>query len=416
MDLSVFHSSCFKFFLAFIACYCITSGQICAQDYRIEGTVYDKSSGETLPFANVFLANTTFGASTDTAGYYNLGATRSGTYMLTVKYLGFGTFSQEVALNTNALQKIDIYLVPLQEQVEGVEVTSSKWFIRRGYYETDDSFIIEEKGPQWRKYFRVFQSVLLGGSRFASGSKILNPEVLSFEVFKDKTQIFAFANKPIKIENNALGYELEYVLESFELDLQTRLMTFHGYPYFKTLEPRNIRQLEQWQQNRWEAYRGSLRHFLKSLYANELEESGFETSRMPFANREGHEAPRDYKTTSSRLVSSIDLYDYVKPGSHPGSRKFSMDALLLVTAANSVEEDGYVRPPWHEYLVGQDLNNARRNLQRSWIEIKPDKSLEFDSNGYIFNPLDFAFYGYWSFKMLGDMLPLEYQPSEFNGN
>ncbi len=387
-----------------------------AQNYRIEGTVFDKSSGETLPFANVFLANTTFGAPTDTAGVYCLKATRAGTYRLTVKYLGFATFSREVELNETTRLNIDIYLDPLEENVEGVEVTAYKKLIKRGYYETHDSFIIEEKGPQWRKYYRVFQSVLLGGSRFASGTKILNAEVLSFEIFKDQTQILAFASKPIKVINNELGYELEYVLESFELDLKTRLMTFHGYPYFKELEPRNIKQLEKWQQNRWEAYRGSLRHFLKSLYADELEESGFETAWMPFGNTNGNAAPRSYKSTSSGLARPIDLYDYVKPGSHPGSKRFYLDALILVTAANSVEEDGYIRPPWHEYFFGKNLNNSRRNLQRSWIEIKPDKSVEFDRNGYIYNPLDFAFYGYWSFKMVGDMLPIEYQPSEFHGN
>lgn len=416
MNFRVFHYFSLRSFLIIVVCYCFSQSHVNAQNYRIEGTVYDRSTGETLPFANVFLANTTFGASTDTAGVYGFGATRSGTYKLTVKYLGFATYSREVELNTVTNLKIDIRLDPLEKEVDGVEVTAAKTRIRRGYYETRDSFIIEEKGPHWRKYFRMFQSVLLGGSRFASGTKIENPEVMSFEVLKDQSQVLAFASSPIKIVNSELGYELDYVLENFELDLQTRLMSFLGYPFFKEMEPRNIKQLEKWQQNRWEAYRGSLRHFLKSLHADELEEWGFETQWMPFGNTAEHAAPRDYKTTSSGLARPIDLYDYVKPGSHPGSKKFYLDALVLVTAANSVEEDGYVRPPWHEYFFGKNLNNSRRNLQRSWIEIKPDKSVEFDSNGYIFNPLDFAFYGYWSFKMVGDMLPIEYQPTDFYGN
>lgn len=411
MSFRVLHSFPVKTFLILLLFCSFTQSRLAAQNYIVEGTVYDKSTEETLPFANVFLANTTFGAPTDTAGVYSFKTTLGGTYRLTVKYLGFTTFSQEIELGLEKQLKVDIYLNPLEEQVDGVEVTAYKKLIKRGYYETNDSFIIEEKGPQWRKYFRVFQSVLLGGSRFAAGTKILNPEVLTFEVFKDQTLIYAYATEPVKILSKELGYELDYVLESFELDLQTRLMTFHGYPYFKELEPRSGRQQEEWKQNRWEAYRGSLRHFLKALHADELEEWGFETSRMPFGN-----TPKDYKSTSSGLARPIDLYDYVEPGVHPGSKKFTMDALILVTAANSVEEDGYIRPPWHEYFFGKNLNNSRRNLQRSWIETKPDKSVEFDNHGYIFNPLDFAFYGYWSFKMVGDMLPIEYEPSEFLGN
>lgn len=414
MNFGVHYAAALKTFFFLVLCFSLVPRVADAQNYRIEGTVFDKNTGETLPFANVFLANTTFGAPTDTAGVYSLKATKAGTYRLTVKYLGFSTFSQEVELNTETRLNIDIYLNSLEESVEGIEVTSYKRQIKRGYYETNDSFIIEDKGPNWRKYYRVFQSVLLGGSRFAAGTKILNGEVLSFEVLKDEAQILAYATKPIRIINNELGYELEYVLESFELDLSTRMMTFHGYPYFKELNPKNIKQLERWQQNRWEAYRGSLRHFLKSLYADELEEWGFETQLMPFGQANGSAAPRSYKTTSSGLARPIDLYDFVKPGSHSGSKKFYLDALILVTAGNSVEEDGYVRPPWHEYFFGKNLNNSRRNLQRSWIEIKPDKSVEFDQNGYIYNPLDFAFYGYWSFKMVGDMLPIEYQPSEFH--
>lgn len=415
MNFRVFHYSLLKTFGILLAC-CFLQSEGLAQSYTVEGTVYDKSSGETLPFANVFLANTTFGASTDTAGAYSFRTTQGGTYRLTVKYLGYATFSQEIELTLEKELKMDIYLTPLEEKVEGVEVSAYKKRIKRGYYETNDSFIIEEKGPSWKKYLRVFQSVLLGGSRFASETKILNPQVLNFEVIKAEPKIHAYATEPVKIVNKALGYELEYVLESFELDLETRLMTFHGYPYFRELEPRNIKQQDEWRQNRWEAYRGSLRHFLKALHADELEQWGFETAWMPFGNTGQHIAPREYKSTSSGLSNRIDLYDYVKRGSHPGSKTFNLNGLLLVTAANSVEEEGYIRPPWHEYFFGRDLNNSRRNLQRSWIEIKPDKNVEFDNHGYIFNPLDFAFYGYWSFKMVGDMLPIEYEPSEFHSN
>lgn len=54
----------------------------------------------------------------------------------------------------------------------------------------------------------------------------------------------------------------------------------------------------------------------------------------------------------------------------------------------------------------------KKNLQRSWIEMKPEKVLKFASNGYVYNSLDFAIYGYWSHKMVVEMLPVDYEPRD----
>jgi hypothetical protein len=34
--------------------------------------------------------------------------------------------------------------------------------------------------------------------------------------------------------------------------------------------------------------------------------------------------------------------------------------------------------------------------------------LEFESNGYVYNPLDFVVNGYWSNQKVGDLIPINY--------
>jgi len=60
-------------------------------DFTVQGTVRDKNTGETLPFATVFVAGTANGASTNTDGYFTLFNVPSDTALLEVSYLGYRT-------------------------------------------------------------------------------------------------------------------------------------------------------------------------------------------------------------------------------------------------------------------------------------------------------------------------------------
>ncbi|MFZ1677520.1 MAG: TonB-dependent receptor [Saprospiraceae bacterium] len=66
-------------------------------NYTLSGIVKDKSTGETLPFANVFIKGTTTGVSTNVDGYFVLSKVPSDTCTLMVSYLGYST--TEVSLS-----------------------------------------------------------------------------------------------------------------------------------------------------------------------------------------------------------------------------------------------------------------------------------------------------------------------------
>lgn len=69
-----------------------------AQNATLSGVIYDKeANNEPLPFANVYLKNTSVGVTTDLEGKFELNI-KSGTYTLVVEFLGYETIEISVTL------------------------------------------------------------------------------------------------------------------------------------------------------------------------------------------------------------------------------------------------------------------------------------------------------------------------------
>jgi hypothetical protein len=90
---------------------------------------------------------------------------------------------------------------------------------------------------------------------------------------EDEDAFIANASKPLQIVNKSLGYKVTYFLDNFEKT--SNLTSFKGLASFEKLVAEDVKQNRKWEQNRKEAYEGSLKHFLKALVENRLEEEGF---------------------------------------------------------------------------------------------------------------------------------------------
>ncbi len=55
----------------------------------------------------------------------------------------------------------------------------------------------------------------------------------------------------------------------------SNLTSFKGLASFEKLIPEDAKQERRWERNREEVYEGSIKHFLKALVGNRLEEEGF---------------------------------------------------------------------------------------------------------------------------------------------
>ncbi|WP_350285924.1 TonB-dependent receptor [uncultured Croceitalea sp.] len=101
----------------------ITASAMGQENYTISGTITDKSNGETLYGATVFLKGTTIGGVTNTYGFFSITAPE-GDYSLNISYIGFQETNVEVALYNN--QKLDFEIAELSTELEEVIVTAEE--------------------------------------------------------------------------------------------------------------------------------------------------------------------------------------------------------------------------------------------------------------------------------------------------
>jgi hypothetical protein len=83
---------------------------------------------------------------------------------------------------------------------------------------------------------------------------------------EDDDRLIATAIAPLVIENVSLGYKITYTLDRLEKTRQ--LTSFRGLGRYELMHALNPRQQKRWDENRKEAYLGSLSHFLKALMDN----------------------------------------------------------------------------------------------------------------------------------------------------
>ncbi|NVN93700.1 MAG: TonB-dependent receptor [Bacteroidetes bacterium] len=87
-------------------------------NYMLNGMVYDKSSGEALPFATVLVKGTLIGASTNADGYFTIPRVPNDTSVLIVQYIGY--------------ERTEIYLTPFDlKQNFKIEISQNTQNLRQ---------------------------------------------------------------------------------------------------------------------------------------------------------------------------------------------------------------------------------------------------------------------------------------------
>jgi len=95
-------------------------------DNSIKGFVYEKSNGEPMVFANVYLKGTTLGSTTDINGYFSITRIPDGNYTLLVTMMGYDTINESVVLKGNQILNRKYSLQEASIQLEAVSITADK--------------------------------------------------------------------------------------------------------------------------------------------------------------------------------------------------------------------------------------------------------------------------------------------------
>jgi hypothetical protein len=154
----------------------------------ITGTVRDSLTRQPLPFASVFLANTTRGATTDAQGRYTLSAVPAGRYELAATYLGYQLRQRQVVVSGGNVA-LDIQLLPASQQL---------------------SEVVIRPNPNREADYQRFLELFLGQSTFAKQCRVRDPDAVRIDYDAQQKLLTASVPHALEVDNLALGYRLTF--------------------------------------------------------------------------------------------------------------------------------------------------------------------------------------------------------------
>ncbi len=347
---------------------------------RITGRVIDDSTKAPVINANVFIANSMIGSSSDTSGSFVLRNVRAGFYELVASCVGYTMSTVKLQLASGADQQIELRLVPKELSVGVVEVTGLQ--------------------PQaWRENLKTFEKLLLGSTDEASECRIINPEVLDFST--DPPGHFrARTDHEVTIENLATGYKLHMSLGAFTFD--GRWLSSEYKIRYEELRPSDPDLRSKWATRRDNVYGGSLHHYFVALVNDELADEGFAM----------YDTESLGKVMGDYPLYELKRYDILKQSS-PSEWTMRFRKYLVVTYDRkriALEGNQPVPEPRRFREYSAPATRIRSTRPMLSILSLPKGSVLVDSHGQILNQLALRVSGDWAKEGLANQLPLEFQP------
>ncbi len=390
----------------------------CFAQFTITGRVLNQADTKPVADASVFLSNATIGGKTAANGTFTFKNVKPGKYQLVISIIGYENYSQDVTINNSNITLPDITIFPKTIGLKEVTVKP-------------------QSNANKTLYFDLFKDEFLGTSDFAKECKILNPELLDFDYDDATTTLTASSVDFLEIENPALGYRIKYLLTNFTFNITTKEIHYEGPVLFTEMQG-TPKQEHRWQENREQAYEGSMMHLLRSVLSDRLEEEGFRVFRLAvYANPErpaddiidaklekfavkksepGYNADSmSYwkkklslpKTLTKLMPIPLTKAEIMTSTGQPGTFALggSSDGLLINYSKNR---------HFTETRSLADLNNLNyilnkpNNKELTLLSFDGAYTL-FDSNGWIINPNSLVLKGILGLNRVGDLLPLNYE-------
>src|SRR5579862_1486252 len=243
------------FYLLFIFCF---SSSAQSTNF-LKGNVIDEATKAPIGNCSVFINSTSKGTVTNDKGEFMLQNLPEGNHELIISSIGYQTFAYDYR---SADLPLDVRVSLKQKTTELSEIT-----------------VEPEVKDGWKVWGKTFLNNFIGTTENANGCTIRNATALHFRFSQKTNRLTVFADEPLMIENEALGYSVKYQLEDFYVDFHERLSFYLGYPLFTEMITYRNKKQKQWKKKRQEAYLGSIIHFMRSLFYAQLKKQGFELVR-----------------------------------------------------------------------------------------------------------------------------------------
>lgn len=343
----------------------------CSAQLKIEGKVVNVTDGKPIPDASVFINNATIGTKAGTDGSFTLYKLTPGHYDLVVSVIGYETYHKNITVN-NDMVVPDVKMLPKTMMMREVRIGND---------------------PKWKQKLKEFKQQFIGFSHLPAGEcNILNPEVLELNYSKDEQVLTAKANGFLEIDNDILGYKLEYLLSDFVFDKKTGTVTYQGSVFFEEKTSTSDVQKARWDQFRYNTYIRSSIHFFREVLANRADSDFLVLRHQKIL------ASKDKNVDSKMVYDTIHTAQYIHATEKRGIYAMSSEGDLEIFSVQYTPLNlptTYIRQ-LSGYLVAEV----------TFI----DKYLYFDINGSILNRMGVVFGQDWGRNRVVHLLPIDYWP------
>lgn len=355
-----------------------------AQEFDLEFILVDKSTKKPISDAHLFISNSSIGTTSDSQGNCKLHIPSSKNHSLVISHVSYETLILEAENFPSLINGIVINMTS-----NGIDL--------------NEVMITAKRGSKWKRNFKRFKQTLLGDDIAASQCTILNPEVLRFE--EEGGTFTASATELLRIDNDYLGYEILFHLESLIIQEDgSRFYKGMGQFYEKEKTLDNKRQ-----KRREKSYLNSTAHFLRSLLespdAGILQQKGYQVSIALYDKGTfldlAYPAPKDlYKADDIQGLYQLHFSEFLTIN--------HLD-ILQTTEGATVSISGA-----EQQKFGSDRTQSISQTKEATISriYKISRYLLFDQNGNIINKSDVREYNYWAEQRLATTLPIDYKVYE----
>ncbi len=389
-------------FLLFSLCLALSASSGFGQTGSITGVVTDSLTGKPIVAFSVFIPSTTFGTTTNQKGVYLLDKINPGDYTIEYRHLSYPTITRKVSVQAG--MQITVNLVVAEKSTRLKE------------------FVIVGKVPDRRMGFQLFKEYFLG-DKGGSVCTVKNPDDISY--FYDGDIIKATAKKPLIIENRYLGYRVTYYLDYFKYvedknpDADNTVGAYFGYSgsaLFEDLSAVIPLNALFFKMNRAGVFKGSLRHFLASLYQNELPANRYNVRKAYHGFKDlQHMEKLSAAMTKIRMASMDSLFSW-DPVS--GTTEFlyydpNEEFRFNENMVKAGPKDGEKTLVTEYFLLVFSDYQKTTDLRDDWISslrLSPD-GMTFDKDGNYWVPNGaFSWTNLHNTIKIKSMLPYDYMP------
>lgn len=278
-------------------CFNLSFGQV------INGKIVDEND-VALYGVSVYFDGTTIGTTTNTEGVFELYVQSIPTANLVISYIGY----ESVYLNAIQLP-INVKLKPNVIALKGV---------------------VLEPIPFTRKeMLEIFREQFLGKTKGGKNCVILNEEVIQFTYESKNFKLTAFAEEKLKIQNNYLGYRVDFELVDFHVLFTKRSVSSQNVKssfYAGTTFYNDLSSSEQlFDKNRANSYSGSTMQFFKNLTTNTWGKKEFVLFEGSFAtNPELFFEVTDYQNMKKVTLKNQEKYTSSFNGNNRFYKSFNL--------------------------------------------------------------------------------------------